>query len=75
MGNFALDVSFGNTPAATASISSGTLAAAPAGSSTGQVSTTLAIGQSQLFTFVLAGSSSNTATDAVLQMTLMHSSG
>jgi len=75
VGNFALDVSFGNTPAATASISSGTLPAAPAGSSTGQVSTTLAIGQSQLFTFVLAGSGSNTATDAVLQMTLMDSSG
>jgi hypothetical protein len=74
-GNYFMNVTFGANLALIGPISSGTLAAAPAGSSTAQVSTTLSIDQGELYSFVLAGSASNAPSDAILQMTLVDSSG
>ncbi len=56
-------------------LSCGTLSAAPAGSSTDSVSTSLSLSQGDLYSFVLAGSPTNTGTDAILQLTLLDASG
>ncbi len=75
MGNFFLDVTFGTAQANLATVAGGSLPATPAGSQPARASVGLAVAQSELFTFVLVGSASNSGTDAILQMTLLDSSG
>jgi hypothetical protein len=65
VGNFSLETTFGNTQAMVGPIASGALAAAPAGSLSA-VTTTLSVSQTEVYSYVLAGSASNTGTDAVL---------
>lgn len=74
-GNFVLNATFGSQMAIIGPIMSGNLAASPAGSPTAQVSTSLTIGQGELYSLILSGSPTNPPTDAILQMNLLDSSG
>jgi hypothetical protein len=73
-GNFYLEATFGNVMAADGPIASGALPSVPAGS-VASTSTSLSVSQTEVYTYVLAGSPSNTTPGTLLFAYFINSSG